>query len=74
MMIEYSELSTFVHAGPEANYSGADASDEYVNRQLINAFELAAAVYSLTFLALSGEYPETFDSHKKINEIVNSQA
>ncbi|SEL55248.1 hypothetical protein [Ectothiorhodospira marina] len=73
MMLEYSELSTFVHAGPEANDSGADISDAYVNRQLENAFGLAAAVYSMTLLALSRKHPETFDIHRKIDEIVNSQ-
>lgn len=73
MMLEYSELSTFVHAGPEANDSGADVSVTYVNKQLENAFGLAAAVYSMTLLALSREYPETFDVHREIDKIVNSQ-
>lgn len=73
MMLEYSELSTFVHAGPEANDSGADISDTYVNRQLENAFGLAATVYSMTLLALSRKHPETLDIHRKIDKIVNSQ-
>lgn len=73
MMLEYSELSTFVHAGSEANVSGADVSDAYVNRQLETIFGLAAAVYSMTLLALSREYPETFDVHRRIDGIVNAQ-
>jgi DNA polymerase III delta prime subunit len=71
MILEYSELSTFVHGGPEANENGADNSDEYKRRIFENSIMLVSAVYSLSCLSLSRDFPQTSQYFHEINSIVN---
>ena len=71
MILEYSELSTFVHGGPKANENGANNSDECKSRLFKDTIMLVTAVYSLSCMSLSRDFPHTFPMFQEINSIVN---
>lgn len=71
MVISFSELSSYVHAGGYANEVGVDSSNKYRNQMLHNVVFATAAVTSITCLCLSRDFRYTAKCSNIINMAVN---
>ena len=72
-IIEYSELSTYVHGGAYANEYGADLSTKSIKELTHRTVVISATFYTLTFISLSNDYFEAKYVAAEISKIVNAE-
>lgn len=71
MVISFSELSSYVHAGACANEVGVDNSRKYRDRMMHNIIIATAAITSITCMCLSRDFKHTAKCADIINLAVN---